>query len=120
MGVAAKLASSPSETTCPPISLISDPNFYTNISQTILSLLSIYLMIIPVIRSRTLGLQYRSWFWACLAVSSVTSILGVSLSGQFPMASGMLGWIGTFAQVVITMLVTQSIRSASKEGSLPA
>jgi hypothetical protein len=115
--ISVKLASSSPSTACQ-ASLASDSNFFANASQTILSILSVYLIILPIIRSRSLGLRYRFWFWGCLFISSLSSILSVGLYSQFPMASGVLGWTGTFAQVVITLLLTQSIDRALKAGSI--
>jgi hypothetical protein len=117
MATSVKLASSPPSTGCQ-VSLASDSNFFANVSQTILSILSVYLIILPIVRSRSLGLRYRFWFWVCLFISSLSSILSLGLYSPFPMASGVLGWTGTFAQVAITLLLTQSIDRASKAGSI--
>ena len=99
-------------------SLGSGPNYFANISQAILSILSIYSLILPIVRSRSLGLRYRFWFWGCLFISSLSSILSLGLYSQHPVVSGVLGWTGTFAQVTITLLLTQSIERASKAGSI--
>ncbi|KAE9370927.1 hypothetical protein N431DRAFT_343785 [Stipitochalara longipes BDJ] len=100
------------------ISLGSDPNFFANVSQAVLSVLSIYLIILPIARSRSLGLRYRFWFWGCLFISALSSILSLGLYSLYPVASGVLGWTGTFAQVAITLLLTRSIEEASKAGSI--
>jgi hypothetical protein len=61
MAISVKLASSPPTTACQ-ASLTSDSNFFANVSQTILSILSVYLIILLILRSRSLGLRYRFWF----------------------------------------------------------
>lgn len=99
-------------------SLGSDPNFFANTSQAILSILSVYLIILPIVRSRSLGLRYRFWFWGCLFISSLSTILSLGLYSRLPVASGVFGWTGTFAQVAITLLLAQSIDRASKTGSI--
>jgi hypothetical protein len=93
----------------------SDSSCYSNISQCILSILTVYLTILPTLRSRTLGLRYRFWFWACLSTSTVSSILSLGLYPGFPLISGVFGWIIAFTQVMLTLLLTLSIQKASKE-----
>jgi hypothetical protein len=117
MAISITHGSSPVSKVCQ-TSLGSDPNFFANISQAILSILSIYLLILPIVRSRSLGLRYCFWFWGCLFISSLSSILSLGLYSQHPVASGVSGWTGTFAQVAITLLLTQSIEKASKAGSI--
>ena len=100
------------------ISLGSDSNFFANVSQAVLSVLSLYLVILPIARSRSLGLRYRFWFWGCLFISFLASVLSLGLYSSYPVAAGVLGWTGAFAQVAITLLLTQSIEEASKAGSI--
>jgi hypothetical protein len=80
-------------------------NFLGNLSQFILSNLSIYLMIATTVHKRLEGLHYRSWFWVCLCVSSLSSVLGLSLYSAIPMASIVFLWAAAFAQVVIPVLL---------------
>jgi hypothetical protein len=117
MAISVKLASSPPTTACQ-ASLTSDSSFFANVSQTILSILSVYLIILPILRSRSLGLRYRFWFWGCLFISSLSGILSLGFYCPFPMVSGVLAWTGTFAQAAITLLLTQSIDRASKAGNI--
>jgi len=117
MAISVKLASSPPTTACQ-AGLTSDSSFFANVSQTILSILSVYLIILPILRSRSLGLRYRFWFWGCLFISSLSGILSLGFYCPFPMVSGVLAWTGTFAQAAITLLLTQSIDRASKAGNI--
>src|SRR5277367_4234180 len=48
MATSVKLVSSPPSTACQ-VSLISDSDFFANVSQTILSILSVYLIILPIV-----------------------------------------------------------------------
>jgi hypothetical protein len=98
--------------------LRSGSNFYANVSQGLLSILTVYLTILPTLRSKTLGLRYRIWFWACLSTSAVSSILSLGFYPVFPLVSGVLGWISSFTQVMLTLLLALSIQRASKEGGI--
>jgi len=96
----------------------SESNFYANISQSILSVLTVYLTILPTLRSKTLGLRYRFWFWTCLFTSAVSSVLNLGFYTAFPLVSSVFGWTSTWTQVVLTLLLTLSIQKASKEGGI--
>lgn len=82
-----------------------DPNFFGNVSQSILSILSIYLLIATTIQTQSVCLYYRSWFWLWLCASVLFSVLGLSLYYPIPMASTILLWAAAFAQVVIPLLL---------------
>jgi hypothetical protein len=84
---------------------VSDPNFLGNLSQSILSNLSIYLIIAIAVHNRSVGLRYQSWFWLCLCVSSLSSVVGLSLYSAIPVASIIFLWVAAFAQVVIPVLL---------------
>jgi hypothetical protein len=86
-------------------SAISDPNFLGNLSQSLLSNLSVYLMITATVHSQSVGLRYQSWFWVCLGISSLSSVLGLSLYASSPLASVIFLWVAAFAQVVIPILL---------------
>ena len=90
---------------------ISDPNFIGNLSQFILSNLSIYLIIATTVHNPSGGLRYQSWFWLCLFLSSLSSVLGLSLYSAMPLASIVLLWAAAFAQVVIPVLLAIKTRS---------
>jgi hypothetical protein len=77
-------------------SVQSDSSFYANISQGILSILTVYLTIPPTLRSKTLGLRYRVWVWGCLFTSALSSILSLGLCTGFPLVSFLFGWISAF------------------------
>lgn len=117
MAISIQLSVAPTPPTSQ-LPLNSDSKFFSDVSQTILSILSVYLIILPIARSRSLGLRYRFWFWGCLFISSMSSILSLGLYAEFSVASGVVSWIETFAQVAITLLLTQSIEKESKAGSI--
>jgi len=97
---------------------VSDSNFVGNLSQFILSNLSIYLIIVTTVHNPSEGLRYKSWFWLCLFVSSLLSVLGLSLYSAMPLASIVLLWAAAFAQVVIPVLLaikTGSLEAGSKD-----
>ena len=92
-------------------------NFHGNISQCVLSNLSLYLVIAATVEKQFKGLHYQSWFWICLCVSSLSSVLGLILSSSTPVASVFLLWTAAFAQVVIpVLLVMKSGASESVNG----
>jgi hypothetical protein len=92
---------------------ISDPNFFGNLSQSVLSYLSIYLLVATTVQHQSEGLKYQSWFWLWLFVSSLSSVLGLSLYSSCPLASIVLLWTAAFAQVVISVLSV--IKAGSSE-----
>ncbi|KAN0105977.1 hypothetical protein V8E51_008853 [Hyaloscypha variabilis] len=69
------------------ISLGSDSNFFATVSQALLSVLSLYLVILPIARSRSLGLRYRFGFWGSLFISFLASALSVGLYSSYPVAA---------------------------------
>lgn len=87
-------------------SLFSDPNFLGNLSQSILSNLSIYLIVATTIHNGSVDLRYKSWFWLCLFISLLSSVSGLSLYCALPRASIAFLWTAAFAQVVIPVLLT--------------
>lgn len=96
-------------------SAVSDPIFFGSLSQSILSNLSIYLIIATTVHNRSVGLRYQSWFWLCLCISSLSSVLGLSLYSAVPLASIVFLWAAAFAQVVIPVLLI--ITGTSKAGN---
>ncbi|RDW57684.1 hypothetical protein BP5796_12485 [Coleophoma crateriformis] len=99
--ILAKSQSATPYTTSPP----SDPNFLGNLSQSILSNLSIYLMIATTVHNQPEGLRYQSWIWICLFGSSLSSVLGLGLYSAIPVASIVFLWVAAFAQVVVPVLL---------------
>lgn len=85
--------------------ITSDPNFFGNISQTILSNLSIYLVITSAIHKRSGGLRYQFWFWFFFGASFVSSLLGLGLYFLVPVASVICLWAAAFAQVIVPVLI---------------
>lgn len=83
---------------------ISDPNFLGNLSQSILSNLSIYLIIVMRFQNPSEGLRYQSWYWFWLLTSLLSSVLGLSLYSAVPLASIVFLWIAAFAQVALPIL----------------
>ncbi|KIN08823.1 hypothetical protein OIDMADRAFT_175532 [Oidiodendron maius Zn] len=85
--------------------LTSDSYFLGDLSQSILSNLSIYLIIATAVHNRSEGLPYQSWLWFCLAGSFMSSVLGLGLYSAVPLASIVFLWVAEFAQVVIPLLL---------------
>lgn len=86
-------------------SLTSDPYFLGDLSQSLLSYLSIYLVIATAVHNRSEGLPYQPWLWFYLAASFVSSILGLCLYTAVPPASIFFLWVAACAQVVIPLLL---------------
>ncbi|PQE17123.1 hypothetical protein CJF30_00003849 [Rutstroemia sp. NJR-2017a BBW] len=82
-----------------------DPNLIGNISQSILSILSSYLVVAITTHPGSLGLHYKSWFWLWLCASVLFSVLGLSLYTTSPLASTILLWAAAFAQIVVPLLL---------------
>lgn len=87
------------------LSLTSDPYFLGDLSQSLLSYLSIYLVIATAVHNRSEGLPYQPWVWVYLAVSFMSNILGLCLYTSVPPASIAFLWFAAFAQVVIPLLL---------------
>jgi uncharacterized oligopeptide transporter (OPT) family protein len=86
-------------------SLGSDSSFLGNLSQSILSYLSVYLVIAGTAHNRSAGLRYQSWLWFLLALSFTSSTLGLGLYSAVPLVSVILLWVAAFTQVVIPVLL---------------
>jgi hypothetical protein len=93
-----------------------DSNFYSLFSQAILSLLTIYLTILPPLRSRSLDLRYKSWFWICNLFSAVASILSLAVYVSQPSVSSGFGYAAGFAQVFSTLLLVECVEKAVSAG----
>lgn len=86
-------------------SLGSDSSFLGNVSQSILSYLSVYLVIAGTAHNAPGGLRYQSWLWFLLALSFISTALGLSLYSAVPLASVIFLWVAAFVQVVIPVLL---------------
>lgn len=84
---------------------LSASNFLSNLSQSLTSNLSIYLIVILTVRTYPIGLRYQSWFWLCLFVSSSSSVLGLGFFYAAPRASTIFFWSAAFTQVVVSVLL---------------
>jgi hypothetical protein len=93
-----------------------DSNFYSTFSQAMLSLLTIYLTVLPPLRSRSLHLRYRSWFWLLLLLSAAASVLSLAVYPSQPVTSLMFGYGAGFAQVVSTLLLVECVERAVNTG----
>jgi hypothetical protein len=91
-----------------------DPNLIGNISQSILSILSSYLVIAITSHPGSLGLHYKSWFWLWLCASVLFSVLGLSLYNTSPLASTILLWAAAFAQIVVPLLLVIKTGAADR------
>jgi hypothetical protein len=93
-----------------------DSNFYSMFSQAMLSLLTVYLTILPPLRSRSLNLRYRSWFWLCLMFSAIASIVSLAVYVSQPSLSSIFAYGAGFAQVVSTLLLVECIEKVVNAG----
>jgi hypothetical protein len=93
-----------------------DSNFYSIFSQTMLSLLTIYLTILPPLRNRSLNLRYRSWFWLRLLFSAVASIVSLAVYVSQPSVSLVFAYGAGFAQVVSTLLLVECVEKVVNAG----
>jgi hypothetical protein len=93
-----------------------DSNFYSMFSQAMLSLLTIYLTILPPLRSKELNLRYRSWFWLCLFFSALANITSLGVYVSQPTVSVVFGYGASFAQVVSTLLLVECVEKTVKAG----
>lgn len=93
-----------------------DSNFYSIFSQAMLSLLTIYLTILPPVRNRSLNLRYRSWLWLCLLFSAIASIISLVVYISQPSVSLIFVYGAGFAQVVSTLLLVECVEKAVNAG----
>jgi predicted permease len=94
-----------------PSPLLSDDNFFSNLSQTVLSLVSLYCMTIPLLRSRDLPLPLF-WFQVCVFVSAVAGIASAVVYPFQWQVSGVLGFESGIAQVVATVQLIEGVNDA--------
>lgn len=83
----------------------ADPSFLGNLSQAILSNLSIYLITVATAHDKSRRLHYQSWLWLLLALSFISSVIGLSLYSAIPSAVIIFLWVAACAQVVIPLLL---------------
>ncbi len=81
---------------------VFDDNFYTSLSRTVLSLSSLYCIILPFLRGRRLPIR-SFWFWVCLALSAVTAVASPAAYPTNWQVSDILADISGVAQVFATM-----------------
>lgn len=95
-----------------------DSSFYATFSQAVLSLLTIYLTALPPLRSRSLRLRYKAWFWGCSLMSALASIASVGIYPSRQSVSAILAYGASFAQVVVTLLLVECVEKAVQDGSI--
>ena len=93
-----------------------DSNFYSTFSQAMLSLLTIYLTILPPLRNRSLNLRYRSWYFLCLLFSAIASVVSFAVYPSQPITSLIFGFGASFTQVVGTLLLVECVEKAVNAG----
>jgi hypothetical protein len=91
--------------------LFDDDNFFSNVSQTVLSLTSLYCMIIPLLRCRELPLRLF-WFRVAICVSALAGIASAVVYSFQWQASVILGFISGISQVVATVQLIEGIDEA--------
>ncbi|KAH9221255.1 hypothetical protein DL95DRAFT_15957 [Leptodontidium sp. 2 PMI_412] len=104
LGVA--ITRSPSPTCVVPIS--NDDNFFSNISQTILSLSSLYCATIPFLRSREVPLNLF-WFRVCLLFSAATGVASVVMYAFQWQSSLTLSFLCSVFQVFATLQLIEGL-----------
>jgi hypothetical protein len=95
-----------------------DSGFSAAISQASFSLLSIYLTILPPLRSKSLHLRYPLWFWGCLVLSGLTSILSTAMYFRLAAVATILSCVSSFAQVLCSLLLVECVEEAVKAGNI--
>jgi hypothetical protein len=95
-----------------------ESGFLAAVSQGTVSLLSIYLTVLPPLRTKVLGLRYSFWFWASLFISGTTCLLSLILYFRQPNISTIMGCISGFAQVLCTLLLVECVEHAVKAGNI--
>lgn len=104
IGVA--ITRSPSPTCVVPIS--NDNNFFANVSQTILSLSSLYCTVIPFLRSREVPLNLF-WFRVCLSFSAATGVASLVVYTFQWQSSLAFGFLCSVFQVFATFQLIEGI-----------
>lgn len=93
-------------------------SFSVAISQSSFSLLSVYLTVLPILRSRSLHLRYPFWFWGCLVLSSLTSILSTAIYFRSAAVATIISCISGFTQVICSLLLVECVEEAVKAGHI--
>jgi hypothetical protein len=85
-----------------------DDNFWTAASQAILSLSSLYCILIPLLRSRAIPMR-SFWFFLSFSVSGASCILSVAVYPFQWQTSVLLGFVSGVAQIISTMQLIEGI-----------
>lgn len=83
-----------------------------SLSQMLAALCSLYLMVVPLLRSPSLQKGYRFWFRAALVLSFVTSLASVSIIRYQKRISDILALASTLLQLFGTLELVECFQAA--------
>lgn len=101
----------PRASICNTVPLIDD-NFFSSLSQTILSIFSAYLILLPPLRARHLRIRYPFWFRVSLTVSVLLSITSSSIYPFYWQPSVLFGYVASLSQVIATLQLIEGVDGA--------
>ncbi|PVH83274.1 hypothetical protein DL98DRAFT_652484 [Cadophora sp. DSE1049] len=90
------------------VPISNDENFFSNISQTILSLSSLYCTLIPLLRNREVPLNLF-WFRTCLSFSAATGVASVATYTFQWQSSLAFGFLCSVFQVFATLQLIEGL-----------
>jgi len=93
-----------------------DDNFFSNISQAIQTIASIYLTIVPIMYSNDLRKGYSFWFRLCLVLGAATSVAFAAVYPFQQQLSIAFGAVSGILQVLGALQLVECILAAIKAG----
>jgi hypothetical protein len=95
-----------------------DNDFYSNLSQMALSICSIYLTIVPLLRSQSLRTGYKFWYRSSLVVSCVTAVASAAVYPYAWRCSIILGLVSGLTQTIGTVQLVECFQDAVDTGQV--
>ena len=97
--------------TCNPQAGSFDDGFWTQMSQVVLQLLSLYCTVVPLMRDRHLPVR-PFWFCTALVVSAVTAVLEPVVYGFSWRANALVGYVSEVAALVASAQLAGGVQQA--------
>lgn len=95
-----------------------DDNLFSTASQASLTLLSIYLTVLPIRRNRSPHIRYPFWFRLSLVVRVVMSFAATAVYPFQWQISAVFGYIAGLAQVTAPLQLMRCVEEAANAGSI--
>ena len=95
-----------------------DDNFFSNLSQLFTNLCSLYLIIVPLLRHRSLCVGYKFWYRFCLTLSLLTAGATPVVYPYSWKVSLVLGLVSGLLQVIGSVQLVECFQDAVDAGDI--